>query len=154
MLQANGTLNVLQDRSSPAPRWHAQLGKHFIYSLLNDSKCCIQTEYAVQVDEETGYDWIDGEEKVSPGPSQLGVFTLKFLLNVHVQRMLSQFNNDKVYISTKWLLRLINGRGLNVIHLLRILHLGTNATHYLAILPDNRYVCDCCMGINLGIPCR
>lgn len=68
--------------------------------------------------------------------------------------MLSQFNNDKVYISTKWLLRLINGRGLNILYLLRIIHLGTNATHYLAILPDNRYVCDCCMGINLGIPCR
>ena len=24
----------------------------------------------------------------------------------------------------------------------------------LAVLPDNRYVCDCCMGLNLGIPCR
>lgn len=68
--------------------------------------------------------------------------------------MLSQFKNDNAFISTKWLLRLINGRGLQVIYLLRITHLGTSATHYLAVLPDNRYVCDCCMGMNLGIPCR
>jgi hypothetical protein len=51
--------------------------------------------------------------------------------------MLSQFENDKMYISTKWLLCLINGRGLKVIYLLRITHLGTRATHYLAVLPDN-----------------
>lgn len=27
-------------------------------------------------------------------------------------------------------------------------------SHILAILPNDRYMCDCCMGINLGIPCR
>ena len=46
----------------------------FIYFTNQSSECCIKTEYAVQIDEETGYDWIDGEEKVSPG-SRLGGFT-------------------------------------------------------------------------------
>ncbi|KAJ6501349.1 hypothetical protein DFH09DRAFT_944711 [Mycena vulgaris] len=26
--------------------------------------------------------------------------------------------------------------------------------YYLAVLPDGRYICNCCMPLNLGIPCR
>jgi hypothetical protein len=68
--------------------------------------------------------------------------------------MANAFENDTAHISTKWLLRLITGRGLSVQHLLKIVHLSGHSTHFLALLPDGRYVCDCCMGLNLGIPCR
>jgi hypothetical protein len=68
--------------------------------------------------------------------------------------MVNRFENDTSYIGTAWLLRLAQGRGLQIQHLLRITHLGHGTTHILAILPDNQYVCDCCMGMNIGIPCR
>jgi hypothetical protein len=68
--------------------------------------------------------------------------------------MINRFENDKIYISTKWLLRLVAGRGLQVEHLLRVTHKGTGAMHMVAILQNNQYVCDCCMGLNLGVPCR
>ena len=71
-----------------------------------------------------------------------------------LQHMVNTFANDDAYISTKWLLRLVAGRGLHVEQLLRIIHLSGGQPHYLALLGDSRYVCDCCMGINLGIPCR
>ncbi|KAF8813319.1 hypothetical protein BYT27DRAFT_7081362, partial [Phlegmacium glaucopus] len=69
-------------------------------------------------------------------------------------KMICDFTNDDMHISTKWLLRLINGRGLHVKHLLQIRHRGKGTLHILAILEDDRFVCDCCMGTNLGIPCR
>ncbi|KAJ6623226.1 hypothetical protein B0H10DRAFT_2162542 [Mycena sp. CBHHK59/15] len=47
-----------------------------------------------------------------------------------------------------------NERGLSVRHLLLVTHESTGAVHYVAILSDGRYVCDCCMPSNLGIPCR
>ncbi|KAF8837069.1 hypothetical protein BDN67DRAFT_909914 [Paxillus ammoniavirescens] len=66
----------------------------------------------------------------------------------------NNFDNDHTFISTRWLLWQISSRGLQVQHLLKIIHKGTNMTHYLVLLPGNSYVCDCCMGMNLGIPCR
>ncbi|EDR08148.1 uncharacterized protein LACBIDRAFT_297917 [Laccaria bicolor S238N-H82] len=68
--------------------------------------------------------------------------------------MLNSFENDNAHISTKWLLHLIKGRGLQVTHLLCVTHDGTDAFHMVALLPNDNYVCDCCMGMNLGIPCR
>ena len=68
--------------------------------------------------------------------------------------MINSFANDNARISAKWLLRLIDGRGLKVKNLLQVTHLGTGASHHLAILKDGCYICDCCMGSNLGIPCR
>ena len=67
---------------------------------------------------------------------------------------MNNFKNDTAYISTRWLLRLVSSRGLQVQHLLRVTRIGTSVVHYVAILPDSQYVCDCCMGLNLGIPCR
>ncbi|KAF9488056.1 hypothetical protein BDN71DRAFT_1367621, partial [Pleurotus eryngii] len=67
---------------------------------------------------------------------------------------LNTFQNDSAYISTQFLLRLITGRGYNVKHLFRIQHIATKAMHILVVLTDGRYICDCCMGMNLGIPCR
>jgi hypothetical protein len=68
--------------------------------------------------------------------------------------MVNRFENDTSYIGTAWLLCLAQGRGLQVQHLLRITHLGHGTTHILTVLPDNQYVCDCCMGMNIGIPCH
>ncbi|KAJ6545321.1 hypothetical protein B0H19DRAFT_914963, partial [Mycena capillaripes] len=36
----------------------------------------------------------------------------------------------------------------------QISHTETGATHIIAILPDGRYLCDCCMGMNLGVVFR
>ena len=68
--------------------------------------------------------------------------------------MINNFASDNTWISEKWLLWLIDGRGLKVKHLLQVNHLGTGTSHHLAILKDGHYICDCCMGLNLGIPCR
>jgi hypothetical protein len=71
-----------------------------------------------------------------------------------MQHMVNNFSNNTAYIGTKWLLQLLASRGLEVIHLLKVMNHGTHATHFLAMLPENLYACDCCMGMNLGIPCR
>ncbi|KAJ7788155.1 hypothetical protein B0H14DRAFT_3095201 [Mycena olivaceomarginata] len=69
-------------------------------------------------------------------------------------QMLNTFNNDKARISVRWIIALVTKRGLSVRHLLRVKHESTGAVHYIAVLSDGRYVCDCCMPSNLGIPCR
>ena len=68
--------------------------------------------------------------------------------------MMNNFENDDAYVSTRWLLQLITGRGLVIEHVLRIVHTATEKSHHIAILQDKRYICDCCMGLNLGLPCR
>lgn len=68
--------------------------------------------------------------------------------------MISDFKNDAAHVSAQWLLESICERGLNVKHILRIAHLGAKSWHILAVLDDGRCICDCCMGVNLGIPCR
>lgn len=71
--------------------------------------------------------------------------------------MINNFQNDNSHISTVFLLRLIRGRGLTIKHLIEVMHIGTNALHIVTLLPDDSYVtyvCDCCMGMNLGLPCR
>ncbi|KAJ7898942.1 hypothetical protein B0H14DRAFT_2331956, partial [Mycena olivaceomarginata] len=70
------------------------------------------------------------------------------------RQMLNVFENDKAHISVKWLLQLVTKRGLWVRHLLVVRHTSTGASHYVVILSDGRYICDCCMPANLGIPCR
>jgi len=67
---------------------------------------------------------------------------------------MNTFENDRSHISTKYLLRLTARRGLMVEHLFRVTHRGTGAYHVLAVLPENDYICDCCMGLNIGLPCR
>ncbi|KAJ7112253.1 hypothetical protein C8R44DRAFT_632289, partial [Mycena epipterygia] len=69
-------------------------------------------------------------------------------------QMLNTFNNDKAHVPVQWLIALVTKRGLTVRHLLLVKHESTGAVHYIAILSDGRYVCDCCMPSNLGIPCR
>lgn len=68
--------------------------------------------------------------------------------------MINSFTNDTAYISTRWLLRLVAGRGHVVRQLLRVTHRGLHTVHMVALLDDHSYLCDCGMGTNLGIPCR
>ncbi|KAG6848313.1 hypothetical protein H0H93_001303, partial [Arthromyces matolae] len=84
------------------------------------------------IKQEKSYDWQDDEE----------------------QEMFNRFTNDSVHISMSSLLQLAKSQGLKVLHLLCIVHTATNKARYLAVLEDKRYLCDCCMPINLGIPCR
>ncbi|KAF8228263.1 hypothetical protein L208DRAFT_1365220 [Tricholoma matsutake] len=101
--------------------------------LQHPEEICNWNESCIKVDESLGYDWENGKEK----------------------QIINTFANDNARISAKWLLWLIDGRGgLNIKHLLCVTHLGTNASHHLVILADGRYICDCSMGTNLGIPCQ
>ncbi|KAF9545974.1 hypothetical protein CPC08DRAFT_649202 [Agrocybe pediades] len=68
--------------------------------------------------------------------------------------MVNDFSNDKAYISTRWMLQQARAQGLIIEHVLRIVHTSSGTSHYLLILNDKRFICDCCMSINLGIPCR
>ncbi|KDR79616.1 hypothetical protein GALMADRAFT_63504 [Galerina marginata CBS 339.88] len=68
--------------------------------------------------------------------------------------MMNSFRNDNSHISTVFMLRLIRGRGLKIKHLVEVTHIGTNALHIVALLPDDNYICDCCMGMSSGLPCR
>ncbi|KAJ7234079.1 hypothetical protein C8J57DRAFT_1090006 [Mycena rebaudengoi] len=69
-------------------------------------------------------------------------------------QMFNSFQNDNAYISVRWLIELVIKRGLVVRHLLLVRHESTGTFHYIAVLSDGRYICDCCMPANLGIPCR
>ncbi|KAJ7026264.1 hypothetical protein C8F04DRAFT_919706, partial [Mycena alexandri] len=68
--------------------------------------------------------------------------------------MLNTFENDEAYIGTRWLLRLVNEKGLVPQHLLKITHIRSGTAHVIAIFEDGRYICDCCMGLNVGVVCR
>ncbi|KAK6977354.1 hypothetical protein R3P38DRAFT_2666811, partial [Favolaschia claudopus] len=89
-------------------------------------------EYALRVNQETSWQFSNGEE----------------------HDMINTFNNDGAHISIKWLIQQVTQRGLDVRHLLRVRHAATGTVHYLVVLPDGRYICNCGMPSNLGIPCR
>ncbi|KAJ6583429.1 hypothetical protein DFH09DRAFT_911584 [Mycena vulgaris] len=67
--------------------------------------------------------------------------------------MINAHENDTAYMSTRWLFRQMQDRGLVPSYLIRATYKTTKTTHIIAIFPDGRYVCDCCMGTNLGIVC-
>ncbi|KAJ7252654.1 hypothetical protein C8J57DRAFT_1077321 [Mycena rebaudengoi] len=67
--------------------------------------------------------------------------------------MFNSFQNDKD-ISVRWLIELVIKRGLVIRHLLIVRHKSTGTFHYIAILSEGRYICDCCMPANIGIPYR
>ncbi|KAJ7915255.1 hypothetical protein B0H13DRAFT_1610702, partial [Mycena leptocephala] len=69
-------------------------------------------------------------------------------------RARNDFENDRAYIGTRFLLRLVREQGLVPTHVLKIVHAQSGATHIIVLLPDGRYMCDCCMGTNLGVVCR
>ncbi|TEB20381.1 hypothetical protein FA13DRAFT_242387 [Coprinellus micaceus] len=69
-------------------------------------------------------------------------------------KMMNTFKNDAAHISPCWLLQRAIHRGLNVTHIIRITHLSSRMPHYLLVLSNDQYMCDCAMGLNLGLPCR
>ena len=69
--------------------------------------------------------------------------------------MVNSFENDQAYVSPDWLLRILVVKQANIRLLLKITHVSESATvHFVAILEEHSYVCDCCMGSSLGVPCR
>ncbi|KAJ7163678.1 hypothetical protein C8R46DRAFT_902606, partial [Mycena filopes] len=66
----------------------------------------------------------------------------------------NRFTNDRAYIGTRFLLRLVQEKGLVPLHLIKIVHTASQATHYLVLFADGRYMCDCCMQESLGVACR
>ncbi|KAJ7713762.1 hypothetical protein DFH07DRAFT_763242, partial [Mycena maculata] len=67
--------------------------------------------------------------------------------------LFNSFENDTAYMSTRWLLRQMADRDLVPTYLVRVTHKTLGTVHIVALFPDGRYVCDCCMGTNLGIVC-
>ena len=67
---------------------------------------------------------------------------------------LSPFSNDTLNISIKYLVELIQERGWVIDQLYKVTRYDSDTTHYVAVLASGHTVCDCMMGINLGIPCR
>ncbi|KAF8805822.1 hypothetical protein BYT27DRAFT_7032784, partial [Phlegmacium glaucopus] len=65
---------------------------------------------------------------------------------------LNHFENDASHIGTRYLLHLIHREGHDSSSQ-TFTHKGLGTTHILSLLPNDQYVCDCCMGMNLGIPC-
>lgn len=67
---------------------------------------------------------------------------------------MNDFTNDQAYISSAWLFNLVNNLKVPIHQLFKVTHQATGAIHYLVHLADDRCICDCCMGMNLGVPCR
>ncbi|KLO10301.1 hypothetical protein SCHPADRAFT_803931, partial [Schizopora paradoxa] len=62
--------------------------------------------------------------------------------------------DDHPYLGLPYLMTEVGIRNLTITHVLIIRHLGSGARHYILILADGRFVCDCGMVMNLGVPCR
>ena len=68
--------------------------------------------------------------------------------------MINRFEDDSPYLSLRYLLAELCLRDLTVTHILRITHMTSGGLHHVLLLSDMRYVCDCAMAMNMGIPCR
>ncbi|KAJ7247721.1 hypothetical protein C8J57DRAFT_1240663 [Mycena rebaudengoi] len=91
----------------------------------------LQLEYAITANEdEPGFEWQNGEEQGR-----------------------NNFYNDNAYIEARFLLHIVKDHDLQPLHIILIKHVSSAATHLLVIFADGRYMCDCCMGTNMGIPC-
>jgi hypothetical protein len=71
-----------------------------------------------------------------------------------LQRLVNTFTNDTARISAAWLIDLIIARGLTISKVYTVIHNGTGTRHLVVQVSGDQYLCDCCMGTNLGIPCR
>ncbi|PPR08003.1 hypothetical protein CVT24_003754 [Panaeolus cyanescens] len=89
-------------------------------------------EYAISVVAEPPFEWSNNQNR----------------------SMINTFTNEDAYIGAQYLLRMTSGRGNRVQNVLRIVHQGSNKAHILLILDNSSYICDCSMGISLGLPCR
>ncbi|KIJ40588.1 hypothetical protein M422DRAFT_60564 [Sphaerobolus stellatus SS14] len=75
---------------------------------------------------------------------------------LHNWGMHDTFSNDNRCISSDWLFRIIHDRGLQIQEVFHVVHMSSGTSHMLAVLDQEygAYICDCCMGCNLGILCR
>lgn len=80
--------------------------------------------------------------------------TEMLILMIVWQTGLNDFSNDTFSISAQYLVSLIQGRGLQIKQYFKVSHYDSGVVHYVVVLAGGQYVCDCMMGINLGIPCR
>lgn len=72
-----------------------------------------------------------------------------------IQNTIAPHDNDAAYIATPWLLHQILECRASVQHVFKVISSGASSSqHVVLILADGRYFCDCCMGLNVGIPCR
>lgn len=78
------------------------------------------------------------------------------LTNYVRQRIINPYLSDNTYIATPWLIHLILACRLKIRHIIKVTFSSNQAAtqHIVVILDHDRYLCDCCMGVNLGIPCR
>ncbi|KAJ7199580.1 hypothetical protein GGX14DRAFT_372903 [Mycena pura] len=70
-----------------------------------------------------------------------------------MKQLLNLFTNDKARVYIAWLIHLVCKHRFTISHILKIMHQSTSVFHYIAVLSDQRYMCDCSMEPNLGIPC-
>ncbi|KZV84183.1 hypothetical protein EXIGLDRAFT_589923, partial [Exidia glandulosa HHB12029] len=68
--------------------------------------------------------------------------------------IINPYDVEDVYLSTKYILHLAQTRGLWIRHLFAVTHTPSKATHTIAVIDDQRHICDCMMLSNLGMPCR
>ncbi|KIK98221.1 hypothetical protein PAXRUDRAFT_31305 [Paxillus rubicundulus Ve08.2h10] len=139
-----------------------------LFSNLNKQMDGQTVQQMVHVHESSRHQHVKNIESTFPGPLALlceytGPFTLQrcykemedsmFYETEAVKHMINNFANDVVYMSVKWLLCLLNSCVHDIKHLLKVMKCGLKSTHFLIILSDNNYVCNCCMGMNPGVPC-
>ncbi|KIO19278.1 hypothetical protein M407DRAFT_82992 [Tulasnella calospora MUT 4182] len=76
---------------------------------------------------------------------------------LHSYHLYGQHSSDSAYVSLPWLLHQLITLHLagSLKHLVKVVFSGstTKSEHSVIILDDYRYLCDCCMGSNLGVPC-
>ncbi|KAF8154371.1 hypothetical protein K438DRAFT_1778001 [Mycena galopus ATCC 62051] len=76
-------------------------------------------------------------------------------LHGHIWQIGQSKRGERWFCSeVKWLIQLVTKRGLSIRHLILVKHESTGAGHYICVLSDERYLCDCCMPFNLGVPCH
>ncbi|KAG8952833.1 hypothetical protein FRC04_003759, partial [Tulasnella sp. 424] len=96
-------------------------------------RCLNYTAELVEIPGGSLQDWAKAFEKDNSGFDWIGGEEC---------RMINHHSNDSASISIPW---------LQVIQFL--FHGGQSSSRHLVLLDHDRYLCDCCMGTNLGLPC-
>ncbi|KAK0455367.1 uncharacterized protein EV420DRAFT_1272717, partial [Desarmillaria tabescens] len=73
--------------------------------------------------------------------------------SVFYHNLLNTFEDDNIKLSTKYLLCFIATHGWLCSGLFKIAYYTSESIHFIAVLDMGHTLCDCMMGINLGIPC-
>jgi len=70
------------------------------------------------------------------------------------KELLNPFSDDTTTVSISYLLELLHQRAWNILRLYKISRYNSDIHHYVTVLESGHIICDCMMGVNLGIPCR